>query len=112
MYGVQCTVYSVQCAVYSVQCIVRGLNLCFNSHPNSSLYLLILRRSLKQVIWDLVAVLTPCGPLRYVMEMEQKRQHAGEAFDIPPGLVYEGGTKEERRMGRVVNGWMGRMMNG
>ena len=86
---------SVQCTVYSVQCTVRGLNLCFNSHPNSSLYLLILRRLLKQVIWDLVAVLTPCGPLRYVMEMEQKRQHAGEAFDIPPGLVYEGGTKGE-----------------
>ena len=76
--------------------------------PNSSY---ILHRSLKQVIWDLVAVLTPCGPLRYVMEMEQKRQHAGEAFDIPPGLVYEGGTKGEGRMesdewvnGRLTNG--------
>ncbi len=42
------------------------------------------------VAWDLVAVLTPCGPLRYIMHIERTRRLRGEAaFKLPPGLIYE-----------------------
>ena len=41
------------------------------------------------VVWDLVAVLTPCGPLRYIMLIEQRRKNEGAAeFKLPPGLIY------------------------
>ena len=42
------------------------------------------------VLWDLFAVLTPCGPLRYIMALERQRQtNAMEQFKLPPGLIYE-----------------------
>tara|TARA_B100000795_G_C22778650_1_gene431202 strand:+ start:74 stop:1243 length:1170 start_codon:yes stop_codon:yes gene_type:complete len=42
------------------------------------------------VLWDLFAVLTPCGPLRYIMELERKRKTNGiDQFKLPPGLIYE-----------------------
>jgi hypothetical protein len=42
------------------------------------------------VLWDLFAVLTPCGPLRYIMELERKRRLNGlNQFKLPPGLIYE-----------------------
>lgn len=40
------------------------------------------------VVWDLIAVLAPWGPLRYVLELEAKRRLVGEEM-TPPGLVYE-----------------------
>jgi len=42
------------------------------------------------VVWDLFAVLTPCGPLRYVMLIHQQRLLNGDEFEMPPGMVYEG----------------------
>jgi len=42
------------------------------------------------VVWDLFAVLTPCGPLRYVMLIHQQRLLTGDEFEMPPGMVYEG----------------------
>ena len=42
------------------------------------------------VVWDLFAVLTPCGPLRYIMEIHQQRMLSGDEFEMPPGMVYEG----------------------
>ena len=42
------------------------------------------------IIWDLAAVLTPCGPLRYIMKLEERRARSGlAAFELPPGLIYE-----------------------
>lgn len=42
------------------------------------------------IVWDLLAVLTPCGPLRYIMLIEQQRKNEGaEEFKLPPGLIYE-----------------------
>lgn len=36
-------------------------------------------------VWDLIAVLTPCGPLRLLIILAQKRKH-----DIMPALLYTG----------------------
>ena len=42
------------------------------------------------VLWDLFAVLTPCGPLRFIMNLERKRRMNGiDQFILPPGLIYE-----------------------
>ena len=42
------------------------------------------------VLWDLFAVLTPCGPLRYIMKLERTRKLNGvDQFVLPPGLIYE-----------------------
>jgi len=42
------------------------------------------------VLWDLFAVLTPCGPLRYIMTLERTRRKNGvDQFKLPPGLIYE-----------------------
>ena len=42
------------------------------------------------IIWDLFAVLTPCGPLRWIMNIEHQRIERGlDRFELPPGLIYE-----------------------
>ena len=42
------------------------------------------------VLWDLFAVLTPCGPLKYITDLQAKRALRGEeAFQLPPGLIYK-----------------------
>ena len=39
-------------------------------------------------VWDLLAVLTPCGPLRYIMVLEQQRIWMAEPeFRLPRGMV-------------------------
>lgn len=41
------------------------------------------------IIWDLFAVLTPCGPLALIMKINRERSVRGEdQFELPPGLVY------------------------
>jgi presenilin 1 len=41
-------------------------------------------------LWDLFAVLTPCGPLKYIMDLQQERLWmAEESLAMPKGMVYE-----------------------
>ena len=41
------------------------------------------------IVWDLLAVLTPCGPLALIMKINRRRVFLGEeTFELPPGLVY------------------------
>lgn len=42
------------------------------------------------VVYDLFAVLAPCGPLRYIMEAEAKLKREGKESKPLPGLVYRG----------------------
>ena len=41
------------------------------------------------VVWDTLAVLIPCGPLRYVMLAEFARMRRAEKWTMPPGIIYE-----------------------
>ena len=41
------------------------------------------------VVWDLAAVLLPCGVLRLTMELMQERARAGEPYGFPAGVMYE-----------------------
>jgi hypothetical protein len=41
------------------------------------------------VVWDTVAVLVPCGPLRYVMLQEFERMRRAETWTMPPGIIFE-----------------------
>lgn len=42
------------------------------------------------MLWDIIAVLTPCGPLRYAMAVTKHRKLIGEALALPRGLEIEG----------------------
>jgi presenilin 1 len=42
------------------------------------------------VVYDLFAVLAPCGPLRYIMEAEARLKREGREPKPLPGLVYRG----------------------
>mmetsp|Transcript_3904 Transcript_3904/g.5678 ORF Transcript_3904/g.5678 Transcript_3904/m.5678 type:complete len:342 (+) Transcript_3904:387-1412(+) len=54
--------------------------------PEMTLWLLIVL----VVVWDIVAVMTPCGPLRYAVRLMQERVYMGETVELPDGMVYEG----------------------
>lgn len=62
-----------------------SLTLPFSCFSEWTLWLVLLLL----VFWDIFAVLAPCGPLRYVMEVATNRRLMGEAFDIPPGMLYK-----------------------
>lgn len=57
----------------------------FCSLPELALWFLVLF----MIIWDLFAVLTPIGPLRYAMYLEQQRKYMAEEFKMPSGMVFE-----------------------
>ncbi|OTF69287.1 signal peptide peptidase-like protein [Euroglyphus maynei] len=40
------------------------------------------------IIWDLIAVLTPCGPLNLMVKLIKKRQRMNENVYVPPVLIY------------------------
>ena len=52
-------------------------------------------------IYDLCAVLLPCGPLRLLIELAQKRSAAGEDGTIP-ALLYEAHSAPRRRKRHAV----------
>lgn len=40
------------------------------------------------IVWDIIAVLTPCGPLNLLIKLIQKRKHNKENVYLPPVLIY------------------------
>lgn len=43
-------------------------------------------------IWDVFAVMAPCGPLGFIMRHESRRARAGRPSGLPPSLLFDGGT--------------------
>ncbi|GBG31136.1 Presenilin [Hondaea fermentalgiana] len=72
----------------------------FCSLPELTLWFLVLF----MVVWDLFAVLTPCGPFRYAMELEQERKYMAIDFQMPQGMVYQGSLYELGLMDLVFYG--------
>jgi hypothetical protein len=44
------------------------------------------------VVWDIFAVLSPCGPLGFIMARETRRAREGKPSGLPPSLIFDGGT--------------------
>nr|XP_027203734.1 presenilin homolog isoform X1 [Dermatophagoides pteronyssinus] len=40
------------------------------------------------IVWDLIAVLTPCGPLNLMIKLIRERQLMNEKVYVPPVLIY------------------------
>ncbi|KAH9517556.1 Presenilin-1 [Dermatophagoides farinae] len=40
------------------------------------------------IVWDMIAVLTPCGPLNLMLKLIRKRQRMNEKVYVPPVLIY------------------------
>jgi len=48
------------------------------------------------VLWDLFAVLSPAGPINYILRLAQEWVYMGDRFDLPSGLSY---TRENFTLG-------------
>jgi hypothetical protein len=78
---------STTCRLCVLVCCV-GLAWPFLCLPEGTLWATIA----SLVMWDIVAVLCPHGPLIFIVRSERKRRRLGLPSLLPPGLVYQGAT--------------------
>jgi len=53
-------------------------------------------------LYDICAVLTPCGPLKLLIQEAQRQQDDGGSGQLMPGLLFEVGEENEGRMQSTV----------